>query len=523
MGFCINPGNEGFSSARKGRYIDKSGIISLINKEIDGKDKLFCVSRPRRFGKSYAAQMLCAYYCVECDSEKLFNDLEIASDNAYREHLNKYNVLYLDVSSFLGKCKIEELTKEVCKTIISEIKAFYPDIDTGMGIDYALAGVVDHTGTKFVAIIDEWDSPIRDSKSNSETQKEYLDFLRLLFKNSSATDKIFSAAYMTGILPIKKDGSQSAVSEFDEFTMISPRRLAPYFGFVEGEVESLCKEYDMDFRKMKEWYDGYELPIAGPIYNPNSVMEAIKNNSFESYWRMSSSATSLLDFINLDFDGLLKAVEKLIGGDSVQVNTRNFQNDMINFSSKDDVLTLLIHFGYLCYESGSESVYIPNEEVRQEFADVIRRVSHKETLKRIQESDKLIRDVVEMNESAVAEQIEKIHRTETDPLFYNNEQSLRSVIKLAFFAYKDKYTQLEELPSGNGYADIVYLPKKQSNYPILVIELKWDETAETAIDQIRKRNYPEKLKERNEDIILVGVSYDKDDREKKHHCKIERI
>ncbi len=305
--------------------------------------------------------------------------------------------------------------------------------------------------------------------------------------------------------------------------MISPRRLAPYFGFVEKEVETLCKEYDMDFPKMKEWYDGYELPIAGPIYNPNSVMEAIKNNSFESYWRRSSSATSLLDFINLDYDGLLKAVEKLIGGDRVQVNTRNFQNDIINFSSKDDVLTLLIHFGYLCYESDNECVYIPNEEVRQEFADVIRRVSHKEILKRIQESDKLIRDVVEMDEAAVAEQIEKIHRTETDPLFYNNEQSLRSVIKLAFFAYKDKYTQLEELRSGNGYADIVYLPKKQSNYPILVIELKWDDTAETAIDQIRKRNYPEKLKDRNEDIILVGVSYDKDDRGKKHHCKIERI
>lgn len=523
MGLCINPGNEGFLAVRKGEYIDKSGMISLINNEIDGKDKLFCVSRPRRFGKSYAAQMLCAYYCIKNDSLKLFEDLEIAKDSSFKANLNKYNVLYLDMSSFLGKCPIQDLTIEVNKAVITEIGTEFPDVDTSMGIDYALAGIVDATSTKFVAIIDEWDAPIRDGRSTSETQKEYLDFLRLLFKNSSATDKIFAAAYMTGILPVKKDGTQSAVSEFKEYTMIAPRRFAPFIGFTEKEVKKLCTENSMDFEKMKEWYDGYELPLAGPIYNPNSVMEAIKNSSFESYWRMSSSATSLLEFINLDYDGLLKSVERLIAGDRIVVNTRNFQNDTKNFTSKDDVLTLLIHFGYLCYDADSESVYIPNEEVRLEFADVIRKVDHKETLIRIKESDQLIRDVVEMNESAVAAQIEKVHIEETDPLFYNNEQSLRSVIKLAFFAYKDKYTQLEELSAGNGYADIVYLPKKNSNYPILVVELKWDESAETALNQIRNRKYPDKLKDRGEDILLVGISYDKDDKEKKHHCKIERI
>ena len=523
MGLCINPGNEGFAAVRKNEYVDKSKMISLINREIDGKDKLFCVNRPRRFGKSYAAQMLCAYYSKKCDSDRLFSDLNIAKESCYKEHLNKYNVFYLDISSFLGKHDLWNLVPEVSNTIRREIKQEFPEVDETLDIDFILANAVDISGTKFIAIIDEWDAPIRDNRSNAATQKKYLDFLRLLFKNSSATDKIFSAAYMTGILPIKKDGSQSAVSEFREFTMITPRRLAPYFGFTDKDVRTLCDKYQMDYDRMKYWYNGYELPGVGAVYNPNSVMESIKNDSFESYWRMSSSATSLLEYINLDYDGLQKSVERLIGGDRVHVNTRNFLNDITNFSSKDDVLTLLIHFGYLCYDTDSESVYIPNEEVRLEFADVIRKVNHKDTLKRIQDSDKLIRNVIEMNEDAVAQQIEMVHQAETDPLFYNNEQSLRSVLKLAFFAYKDKYTQLEELPSGNGYADIVYLPKKHSNYPIIVVELKWNKSAETAIDQIKKNNYPDKLKDRGEEILLVGISYDKDDTDKKHHCKIERV
>ena len=236
---------------------------------------------------------------------------------------------------------------------------------------------------------------------------------------------------------------------------------------------------------------------------------------------MSSSATSLLDYINMDFDGLSDAAADLLAGKRISVDVSGFQNDTTSFATRDDVLAILIHYGYLAYDSESETVRIPNEEIRNEFARMIHRVNNKETLERVKDSVKLIKDTTEGNADAVAAQIEKIHRQECSPLHYNREQSLRSVIKMAYFAYRDYYLQFEELPGGTGYADIVYLPKKYSEYPALIIELKWEDTPETAIHQIRDRNYPDALKGFDEDILLVGISYDKDDAEKKHHCTIE--
>ena len=292
-------------------------------------------------------------------------------------------------------------------------------------------------------------------------------------------------------------------------------------GFVEEEVRTLCEEDGIDFGEMKRWYDGYSFKEVDSVYNPNSVMYALKNKSFESYWAMSSSATSLLDYINMDFDGLADAAADLLAGKRISVDVSGFQNDTASFATRDDVLAILIHYGYLAYDSESETVRIPNEEIRNEFARMIHRVNNKETLERVKDSVKLIKDTAEGNADAVAAQIEKIHRQECSPRHYNREQSLRSVIKMAYFAYRDYYLQFEELPGGNGYADIVYLPKKYSEYPALIIELKWEDTPETAIHQIKDRNYPDALKGFDGDILLVGISYDKEDAGKKHCCTIE--
>lgn len=267
---------------------------------------------------------------------------------------------------------------------------------------------------------------------------------------------------MTGILPIKKDGSQSAIFDFREFTMVKPRKFGPYAGFTSEEVQKLCSEHGADFSKMKQWYDGYEFTDVGSVYNPNSVMEAIRNGDFESYWTETSAATSLMEYISLDFDGLSKTIAELLGGIGVPVDTNGFANDLVTFRNRDDVLTLLIHLGYLAYDEDTQKVHIPNEEIRREFAKTIRIVKRDETIRRVRESDRLIYDTVHMNADAVADQIEKIHAEETAVLFYNDEQALRSVIKLAYFSYKDQYLKFEELPAGNGYADIVYLPKKES-------------------------------------------------------------
>lgn len=391
MGNYINPGNSGFSEIRNDIYVDKSGLISLINQTIHTPRRLTCISRPRRFGKSFAAQMLCAYYGKTCDSAELFDDLEIANDTQYQKHLNQYDVIYLD---------------------------------------------------------------------------------------------------MTGILPIKKDGSQSAISDFWEYSMIKPRQFGKYVGFTKEEVKRLCKDYGSDF---------------------------------DSYWTQTSAAESLMGYISLDFDGLGRTMAELIGGVKVKVNTDGFANDLVTFRDKNDVLTLLIHLGYLAYDENTQKVYIPNEEIRLEFAKTVRQVKRNDTIRRVRESDQLIEDTIHGREEAVARQIEKIHEEES-ALHYNNEQALRSVIKRAYFSYGDEYLLFEELPAGVGYADLVYLPKKNSMLPILVIELKWNQSAKGAIAQIKDRRYAKTFKEYGSDILLVGISYNRKALagERKHWCKIEK-
>ena len=348
--------------------------------------------------------------------------------------------------------------------------------------------------------------------------------MRSLFKNSGMTAKIFAAAYMTGILPIKKDISQSAISDFEEFTMVKPRKFGTYVGFTEDEVRKFCTDYNQDFAKMKQWYDGYSFRGVNSIYNPNSVMKAIRNDDFDSYWTQTSAAESLMGYISLDFDGLSRTVTELLGGVPVKVDTSSFANDLVTFRNRDDVLTLLIHLGYLAYDEKTECVRIPNEEIRMEFTKTIREVKRDETIRRVRESDQLIQDTIHRNAEAVARQIEKIHGEEAS-LYYNNKQALRNVIKRAYFSYADEFLKFEELPAGDGYADIVYLPKKDSPMPALLIELKWNKSAEGAIAQIKERRYPDAIKEYGGDILLVGINYDKDSptEKRKHTCIIEKF
>lgn len=523
MGNYLNPGNSGFGGIRNDVYVDKSGLIGLINQTIDTPRCLTCVSRPRRFGKSFAAQMLCAYYDKTCDSAGLFDDLEIAGDAQYRDYLNRYDVIYLDMTGVIGEASITDIVPYIQRNVIRELTEQYPDLKVVEGFSATLANAAETAGNKFIMIIDEWDAPIREAMGHPDLQRKYLEFLRSLFKNSGMTSKIFAAAYMTGILPIKKDGSQSAISDFLEYSMIKPRQFGKYVGFTEDEVRKLCDDYGSDFEMMKQWYDGYSFRDLESVYNPNSVMKAIRNDDFDSYWTQTSAAESLMGYISLDFDGLGRTVSELVGGIETKVDTKGFANDLVTFRDRDDVLTLLIHLGYLAYNEITQKAHIPNEEIRQEFARAIRQVKRDDTIRRVRESEQLIEDTVHGNEEAVARQIEKIHEEES-PLYYNNEQALRSVIKRAYFSYGDEYVMFEELPAGVGYADIVYLPKKNSVLPALVIELKWKKSAESALEQIRERRYPEAVRGYGGAILLVGISYDREAPagKRKHLCRIEK-
>lgn len=518
MGKYVNIGNEGFRIIRNGNYVDKSGLVAFINGTLETNNRLTCVSRPRRFGKSFAAKMLCAYYDRGCDSSTLFDGLAISRCETYRQYLNNYNVIYLDMTLFISIAKdINKVLTDIENAVTSDIQSVFHGVQIGSSLVETLLNTVMLTGCKFIMIIDEWDALFREAKDNTVLLEQYIVFLRGLFKNNW-TDTIFAGAYLTGILPMKKYGTQSAMSDFREYTMINPSPLEQFIGLTEPEVVSLCNQYQVDLDEMIRWYDGYVLGDYH-IYNPNSVMEAIRRRRFENYWAQTETYEALRIYIELDEDGLKEAILHMLSGDCITVDTTMFQNDMTTIRSKDDVLTLLIHLGYLAYNSQDKTVRIPNEEIREEFVRVIKTGKHKELVRLIHNSDALLEATIGMDEELVASVIEEAHKTWATPLYYNNEQALRSVIKLAYISCMDQYWRIEELPSGYGYADIVYLPKKGSTKPALLIELKMGNSTEGALAQISERDYPSVLKEYTNNILLVGINYDRNTR--KHTCKIE--
>ena len=530
MGTYLSPGNGGFAEIIRSDYVDKTGMISLLNSTINTNKKLTCVSRPRRFGKSFAAKMLCAYYDRSCDSHGLFAGLKITEDPFWEKNLNQYHVIMLDISGFVSDAlsherPLAEVPAMIQSAVLADLKDEYPEAYKPGDLNSSLIELVRKTDTKIVFVIDEWDCVIREAKNDPEIQKAFLNLLRGWFKNNNFTPEAAAAAYMTGILPIKKDGSQTAISDFEEYTMVKPRQYGEYVGFTENEVRTLCETHGVSFDLMKRWYDGYELKNTGAVYNPNSVMKAIRFDDFDSYWTETSAAEGLMEYITKPYNGLTKTIAELIAGIDVPVNPIGFANDLTTFRGRDDVLTLMIHLGYLAYNSETGKARIPNEEIRLEFRKAVRDVNHEATRKRLEECDQLFLDILEGREEAVAAQIEKVHAEETAPLHYNREDSLRSVIKLALYTYRDHYLQWEELPAGIGYADIVYLPKPGSDWPALVMELKWKKDADCAIDQILRKEYPEALKGYGSEIYLVGISYDKDARsgDRKHSCRIQRV
>lgn len=520
MGKYLNVGNAGFKAMTKGMYVDKTGLISYINNTLGTTEKLTCVSRPRRFGKSFAAKMLCAYYDKSCDSRELFAGYEIEKDPSFLVHLNQYDVLYLDITLFIANADhIKNVVSDLKTQVVHEIHSVYPETKNERTLFDSIFKAAELIDRKFIVIIDEWDALFREAKDDLVLQKEYIHLLRSLFK-SSLTDTMIEAAYLTGILPIKKYGTQSALTDFREFTMIQPEPLERYAGFTEEEVYHLCSHSAFDFAEIQKWYDGYLLGSLH-IYNPKSVADSLMRRKIRNYWTQTETYESLKAYIEMDIDGLNEAVVQMLGGAHIKIDTGTFQNDITSIKRKDDILTLLVHLGYLAYNADEKCVFIPNEEVHQEFVRTVSAGKHTEIAKLIQNSDYLLEQTLNMNEKEVAASIEKAHSAGTAPTFYNNKQALRSVIRFSYISCIDEFTKIEELPSGKGYADLVYLPKMNSSKPILLIELKWNKSEDGAINQIKNNNYPQILQGTGRDLLLVGINYDA--KTKKHTCKIEKF
>ena len=526
MGRFVNPDNSAFQGVVSSKiYVDKTGMLDFTNEVLGTQQKFICNSRPRRFGKSIAANMLTAYYSKGADSKELFSRYSIGKNKDFLQYLNKYAVIHLDIQwCMMAAGSAEATLTYINKNVLQELQAVYPELplDDELTIYGALSIIYAETKQKFIIIIDEWDVFIRDESTNIEVQKEYINFLRGLFKGSEP-EKYLALAYLTGILPIKKIRTQSALNNFDEFTMLTPGPLAPYIGFTETEVKQLCDKYSVDFIEVKRWYDGYILS-SEHIYNPKAVVSVMLRKEFQSYWSQTGTYEMIVPLINMDFDGLKAAIIEMLSGDFVSVDVKTFQNDMVNFADCDDVLTVLIHLGYLAYDQKRRLAFIPNEEIREEFLAAVKRKKWQELLAFQRASEELLEATLDKDSESVAEYIEKIHLEYASVIQYNNENSLSSVLSIAYLSAMEYYFKpIRELPTGRGFADFVFLPKPEyaDSYPALLVELKWNKSAEAALQQIKEKQYPLSLADYAGKILLVGINYDK--KSKLHECVIEAM
>lgn len=523
MGILLNPGNIDFQIALNSEiYIDKSELIKHTNKVINTEQRFVCVSRPRRFGKSMAANMLVAYYSRGCDSKEMFSSYKIVESDSFEKHLNRYNVIHINMVKFLCESKnVEEMIRFVEEDIIDEITEEFPDIKMPRRV--TLINVLDKAFVQFkipfIIIIDEWDCIFRKHKEDKDSQTVYLDFLRNLLKNQSYV----ALAYMTGILPIKKYGEHSAINMFTEISMTDPREYSELTGFTEKEVRELCERYSMPYDDTKRWYDGYDLRGVS-IYNPRSVVMSMTGGYFNNYWTSTETYEALKVHIQRNFDGLKDKVTTMIAGERVSVNTAKFQNDMTSLNSADDVLTLLVHLGYLTFkainETGFGEVWIPNSEIRQEFINSIEDGGWENLMKAIRSSDRLLEATLNGEADRVAELIEQCHSENTSVLQYNDENSLACTITIAYYSARNKYIMHRELATGKGFAYITFIPMRNVDAPAIIVELKHNKTSGAAIEQIKQKKYTEKIAQYTGEILLVGINYDDN---KGHTCEIERF
>ncbi len=522
MGAYINLGNFGFQRVRNSEYVDKSGLIAIVNSTLFTERSFSCVSRSRRFGKSVAAKMLCAYYDQSCDSRHLFTDLEIAHDPSFEKHLNKYPVIFLDMTNFTTRFKDDSIMGHVQKELKEDIHEAYPDVPVKDDDDLMayLIRITDSTHQPFIFIIDEWDAICREFKTGTHAMDEYVSWLRRMFKGSNSP-QVFAGVYMTGILPIKKYKTESALNNFIEYSMVEPRRMAPYFGFTMDEVRALAEKHGMDFAELEKWYDGYQIGDENSMFNPNSVIQAIDAGRCRSFWATTGSYDAVAHYIQMNYEGLKDDVVQMLAGERCKVNPTKFQNDMSIIGGKDDVLTVLIHLGYLSYDWRKDECYIPNKEVAGEIVNAVQSNNWTHVVKAVEASEQLLRATLRGDEEAVARGVDAAHDENTSILSYNDENSLACVLSIAYYYASNDYIIHRELATGKGFADLVLIPRKNVDSPAIVIELKYDKAVDTAIEQIKRRQYPDKVAQYADRLLLVGITYDRES--KQHHCRIERL
>ena len=585
MGNILNPGNDNsfirLVKAKDTRvFVDKTDFIEKTNALFNTDGNLIAVTRPRRFGKTVTAHMLSAYYSKGYAGQEIFNDLEISNKNSFKEHLNKYDVIYIDMNSIDGHYKnylkktkkvqgVESLVDYLEYSIIKELRGqknfaecFENNDIENTGLLDALSALQTDLNAQFIFIMDEWDLVYREYRHDEPLQKAFINLLKDLFKSDDGY-ACFALAYLTGILPIKKYNSQSTLNGFDEYNMLAPGDFAKYFGFTEDEVAEIVKspKCQISHQDLKEWYEGYKIKGVD-IYNPNSVTKAVSRNECISYWSGTSSNEEVVRLINMNFDGIKQDILNLIEGREIAFNCGRFQNDMVSIKSEDDILSLLVCLGYLgCKNPNGDNVeeekssednnedtteqtekieqdeqaktannknrriaYIPNAEIKSALMDIVKEQEWYERMETIERSENLLKAIKALDGNKVAELIQDVHNSPSVSIYdYNSESALTfCVITGLLWSTLDDYDYHREDQAGKGRVDLVYEPSVKGSEPLILIEFKYGESAETALRQIKTQEfYKRYTKKYTKNIILVGINYDP--KTKDHQCLIEKL
>ncbi|MDE6912718.1 MAG: ATP-binding protein [Lachnospiraceae bacterium] len=496
-------------------FVDKSAIIEHISKRIRTNTKYICITKPRRFGKTSVLNMLGAYYCKAYDAKGLFEGSVISQSKSYAVHLNQYNVIRLCLNEIpLDRSRYEDYIAQFNHAIISDIQESYPALKdkTFEKASDALSA----TGDEFIFIIDEWDY-IFSHELYPQQQGEFLEFLRNLLK-----DKPYVAlAYMTGVLPIQKYSTGSALNMFDEYTMLKDRFFEEYFGFMENEVEALCqKQEKVSLEEIREWYNGYLSSTGERIYNPRSVVLALMNGYCQSYWARTGKMDEVLFFLKYNIGEVRDDVVKMVDGSSVWIDIeKEFSAGQALLSNRKDIYSAMIIYGLLSYSDGE--LRIPNKELMIEFQNALEDDEFGYVAELVRNSSAVLEATLNKKSDIVASYLHDVHNSELPILKYNDENSLSCVVTLEYLSARNKYKVEREQKSGKGFVDFIFYPKRK-NLPGIVLELKADSTPEMAIAQIKDKEYCEKLKKENiTQILAVGINYDT--KEKEHQCVIEEL
>lgn len=511
-----NAAYKDFEMLRNDRYfVDKSAMIEKVSERIKTKNRYLCITKPRRFGKTSALNMLGAYYGKAYPSDALFEGLDISTSKSYASHLNKYNIINISMNGLpeTGNTYADYL-ELVVESIKDDIKEAYPELEKKEF--RRLPDLLAATGDEFIFIIDEWDY-IFSHDLYRENQSDFLEFLRSLLKDQPYV----ALAYMTGVLPIKKYSTGSALNMFDEYTMLNDSFFEEYFGFTEDEVEALCKKQSkLSLDEIAEWYNGYVADDGGRIYNPRSVVLALINGKCQSYWTRTGKMDEVLFFLKYNIGEVRDDVVKMVNHLPVRMEIKKeYAAGQGKPGNRKEIYAAMIIYGLLSYCNGELS--IPNKELMMEFENALEDDEFGYVAELVRNSEEVLNATIDMKEDIVVSYLHNIHNSEIPVLKYNDENSLSCVVTLAYLSARNKYKIEREEKSGKGFADFIFYPRRK-NLPGIIVELKADSTPETAIAQIKEREYSEKLKKENvENILMVGIGYDTN--KKEHQCKIEEI